>query len=160
MEPRIEMLQSKRLVGLRMTMSLVNNKTGELWKAFMIRRKEIQNTISSVLYSVQVYAPSYYQNFNPQNTFEKWATIEVSDVEKTPAGMETMLLPEGLYAIFVHFGGPSKGAATFQYIFTQWLPKSDYELDNRPHFEALGEKYKGDSPESEEEIYIPIKAKV
>jgi len=38
------------------------------------------------------------------------------------------------------------------YIFSDWLPKSDYELDEKPHFEILGEKYKNDDPNSEEEI--------
>jgi AraC family transcriptional regulator len=32
-------------------------------------------------------------------------------------------------------------------------------LDNRPHFEILGEKYKQGSPDSEEEIWIPVKEK-
>lgn len=44
-------------------------------------------------------------------------------------------------------------------IFSDWLPKSDYELDERPHFEILDEKYKNDDPNSEEEIWIPIRNK-
>ncbi|MGK2861531.1 MAG: GyrI-like domain-containing protein [Chitinophagaceae bacterium] len=48
----------------------------------------------------------------------------------------------------------------FSYIFNTWLPPSGYDLDNRPHFEILGEKYKNDDPLSEEEIWIPIKQKV
>jgi len=39
------------------------------------------------------------------------------------------------------------------------LPNSDYELDNRPHFEILGKKYKNNSADSEEEIWIPVKLK-
>ncbi len=39
------------------------------------------------------------------------------------------------------------------------LPNSEYELENRPHFEVLGEKYKNNDPNSEEEIWIPIKKK-
>jgi AraC family transcriptional regulator len=46
--------------------------------------------------------------------------------------------------------------AIFQYIYSTWLPASGYALDNRPHFELLGEKYKQGSPHSEEEIWIPI----
>jgi AraC family transcriptional regulator len=37
------------------------------------------------------------------------------------------------------------------------LPKSEYELDYRPHFEILGEKYKNNDQLSEEDIFIPIK---
>jgi AraC family transcriptional regulator len=40
------------------------------------------------------------------------------------------------------------------------LPLSkEYELDDRPHFEILGDKYKNNDPNSEEEIWIPIKLK-
>jgi AraC family transcriptional regulator len=45
----------------------------------------------------------------------------------------------------------------FTYIFTRWLPASGYQLDNRPHFEILGDKYKNNDPESEEEIWIPVR---
>ena len=47
----------------------------------------------------------------------------------------------------------------FEYIFKEWLPKSNYILDNRPHFEVLGENYKNDNADSEEEIWIPVKLK-
>ncbi|RYE38364.1 MAG: GyrI-like domain-containing protein, partial [Sphingobacteriales bacterium] len=44
-------------------------------------------------------------------------------------------------------------------IFTEWLPNSAYELDDRPHFELLGSKYKNDDAESEEEIFVPVRLK-
>ena len=34
-----------------------------------------------------------------------------------------------------------------------------YILDNRPHFEVLGGKYKNNDSNSEEEIWIPVKQK-
>jgi AraC family transcriptional regulator len=39
------------------------------------------------------------------------------------------------------------------------LPNLGYTLDDRAHFEVLGEKYKNNDPLSEEEIWIPIKKK-
>jgi AraC family transcriptional regulator len=71
--------------------------------------------------------------------------------------MKAFELPAGLYAVFLHRGPASEGQRTFQYIMGTWLPASGYELDSRPHFELLGEKYKNDLPDSEEEIWIPIK---
>ncbi len=91
--------------------------------------------------------------------FEKWAAIEVADHNSIPEGMDSFSLESGLYAVFIHKGAASKGPETFQYIFGNWLPGSSYELDKRPHFEILGEKYKNDDPESEEEIWIPVKKK-
>lgn len=159
MTPRIEILSEKKLIGMQLSMSLADNKTGELWRSFMPRRKEITNSISPDLYSMQVYHDSYFNNFNPYHTFVKWAAVEVNDFGDIPEGMEAFILPEGLYAVFTHKGPASAGVATFQYIFNTWLPGSDYVLDDRPHFELLGEKYKNNDPDSEEEFWIPVKIK-
>jgi len=154
--PTTQTLAAKKLIGIRIEMSISNNLTGKLWKSFMLKRKEIVNPISSELISMQVYKPSYFVNFNPQNEFEKWATAEVSDFNEIPLGMESFCLESGLYAVF-NYKGLSSDSSIFQHIFTTWLPKSKYVLDNRPHFEILGEKYKNNDPNSEEEIWIPIK---
>ena len=159
MTPRIETLTEKKLVGKRMKMTLADNKTGELWRSFMPRRKEIKN-ITSDLISMQVYDPSLdFKNFNLNTPFEKWAAIEVAVFDTIPAEMESFTLVGGLYAVFLHKGPASAGAKTFQYIFGTWLPSSQYLLDNRPHFELLGAKYKNEDPGSEEEFWIPIKPK-
>jgi len=160
MKPRIETLAEKKLVGKRMIMSFFDNKTGELWKSFMPRRKEIQNNIGIELYSMQIYAPLFFNNFNPNTAFEKWAAIEVTNFDTIPNEMETFTLTSGLYAVFQYKGAAGEAANTFQYILGTWLPNSEYTLDRRPHFEILGEKYKNNDPDSEEEIWIPIKPKV
>jgi AraC family transcriptional regulator len=147
----------KKLIGKRMTMTFSDNRTGELWRSFMTHKKEILNTLGGDLYSLQVYDPSMdFKEFDLNKPFEKWAAAEVSDFEGVPAGMETFTLPEGLYAVFHYKGAASSGADAFRYIFGQWLPDSGYHLDIRPHFEILGEKYKNDDPDSEEEIWIPV----
>jgi AraC family transcriptional regulator len=158
MNPRIEHLTTKKLIGRRITMSLLNNKTGELWRSFMPMRKAITSAVSADLISMQVYDPSYFRPFSPEKEFEKWAAVEVPDFYNIPEGMESFILAAGLYAVFIHKGS-STDNSTFQYIFTTWLPSSGYELDERPHFEVLGEKYKNNDPDSEEEIWIPVKQK-
>lgn len=155
---RIETLSEKKLAGIRQTMSLANNKTAELWKNFMPRRREITNSLTNDLISMQVYTPTYFADFTVTNEFEKWATVEVLDLDNVPNGMEGFTLKGGLYAVF-DYKGSSNDSRIFQYIFTTWLPDSNYVLDNRPHFEVLGDKYKGNDPTSEEEIWIPIKPK-
>ena len=158
MTPRIQTLSEKKLVGRRLTMSLANNRTGELWQNFMPKRKEISNNISKDLISMQVYKPNHFRDFKPTNEFEKWASVEVSNFEIVPTDMETFLLAGGLYAVF-DYKGSSNDPSIFQYIFGTWLPSSDFLLDDRPHFEVLGDKYKNNDPTSEEEIWIPIKHK-
>ncbi len=157
MKPRIEIITAKKLIGKRLRMSLSENKTGELWRSFIQRRNEVKNAIGIELFSLQVYDPLYFTDFNPNAVFEKWATVEVTDFSSVPDEMETFILKSGLYAVFLHKGAAVTGPVTFQYIFGTWLPDSGYKLDNRPHFEVLGEKYKNDDPDSEEEIWIPVK---
>lgn len=155
MNPTIQTLTEKKLIGKRMTISLANNKTGELWKSFIPVKKEIQNNIGSELYSVNLYDHSYFSDFNPNSVFEKWATVEVTNFGNVPPGMETLVLQGGLYAVFF-YKGRNNDDTIFRYIFAIWLPASGYVLDNRPHFEILGNKYKNGDPDSEEEIWIPV----
>lgn len=158
MTPRIETLIEKKLIGKRLKMSLTENKTVDIWKSFMPRRKEITNNVTNDIISMQVYESEYFTNFNPTNEFEKWATIEVSNFENVPTDMETFTLKGGLYAVF-DYKGLSTDNRIFNYIFEDWLPNSNYDLDHRPHFEILGDKYKNGDPTSEEEIWIPIQPK-
>jgi AraC family transcriptional regulator len=159
MKFRIENLPKKKLVGKRMKMSFLENKTGELWRGFMPRLREINNSAGEELYSVEVYRPHYFDAFDPGKVFDKWAAIEVVDFDTVPEGMETIILPGGTYAVFKHRGPASEGSKTFGYIFGSWLPNSDFSLDERPHFAVMGDKYKHESPDSEEEIWIPVKSK-
>jgi AraC family transcriptional regulator len=156
MQPSLKTIPSKKLVGIKLVMSFADNKTGQLWQRFMSKRGEIKNNLTTDIISLQIYPPDF--DFNPTIQFEKWAAVEVSDFEHVPDGMETLLLLEGLYAVFP-YKGSSSDTRIFQYIFGEWLPKSGYQLDNRPHFEVLGKKYKNASPDSEEEIWIPVKPK-
>lgn len=159
MIPRIQTINEKKLVGKRMTMSYADYRIGELWGSFMPRRKEIKNDLTNDLISLVVYAPNHFIDFKPTNEFERWATVEVENFNKVPDEMETYNLSSGLYAVFNYKGMSSGAAAFFRYIYSEWVPNSNYILDDRAHFEVLGEKYKNNDPSSEEEIWIPIKAK-
>ena len=156
MNPRIVQLPQKSLVGLKMTMSIEQNKTGQLWGQFGPRIKEISNRVSEDKISLQVYPSEYHHNFKTSNEFDKWATVEVNTITELPEGLDSFKLEEGLYAVF-DYKGSSTDTSIFQYIFTQWIPNSKYALDDKPHFEVLSEKYRNNDPNSEEEIWIPIK---
>ena len=156
MEPRIEILESKKLIGYRLKMSLTNNKTGELWGRFAPKIMAIKNKLTADKISMQIYDSAYHSDFDPNKEFEKWATVEVADFNDIPQQMEPYTLVGGEYAVF-DYKGSSADDSVFQYIFRTWLPNSEYQLDSRPHFEVLGEKYKNNDPTSEEEIWIPIK---
>jgi len=155
MEPGIKILEPKKLIGIRMEMSLADNRTAILWKQFMPRRSEIKNRATGDFISMQNYGDNW--NFSPDALFEKWAAVEVTSFEEVPPDMETYLLKGGKYAVFIHNGNASEAPETMRYIFGEWLPKSNYVPDNREHFEILPEGYNPLDPEAEEEIWVPVK---
>lgn len=158
MIPGIETINEKKLVGKRLSMSFTDYRVAELWQSFMPHLKEINNMLSTKLISMAVYSPRHFTDFSPDNLFEKWAAVEVADFDNVPEGMETCIVSAGAYAV-LKYKGLSSDNSVFQYIHNSWLPASDYILDNRPHLEILGEKYKNNDPNSEEELWIPVKPK-
>ena len=109
MTPRIQKLGIKKLAGIKIKMSFAENKTVELWRNFISRRKEIKNNIGTELYSVEVYDKDYFRKINQNKEFEKWAAVEVTDFINLPAEMGTITLHAGLYAVFIHNGHASEG---------------------------------------------------
>lgn len=157
MIPRIVTIPPKKLVGKHLVMTFSHNRTQELWKSFILIRNDIKNSIGTELFSIQIYPPGFFDNFDTNQQFEKWAAIEVTDHKVVSEGMEPFNLPGGLYVVFQYRGHSNEAESTFKYILGTWLPNSKFVLDNRPHYEVLGEKYKNEDPNSEEEIWIPVK---
>ena len=157
-EPTIKMTNEKKLVGIHRPMNISEYNVFPLWSSFLQRRKEIANSVNTDLISMTVYKAGYFTNFNPATLFEKWITVEVANFDNVPNGMNTYTLQSGLYAVF-HYKGINTNHDIFDYIFRTWLPNSKYELDDRPHFEVLGAKYKNNDFNSEEDIWVPIKPK-
>ena len=121
-------------------------------------RKEIKNNLTNDLISLVVYTPTHFTDFKPTNEFDRWAAVEVSSFDDVPDEMEMYVLTSGLYAVF-DYKGLNTDHSVFRYIFDTWLPGSGYVLDDRPHFEVLGDRYKNNDPTSEEEIWIPVRPK-
>ena len=110
---------------------------------------------------MQIYYSKLDLNtFTPQTNFQNWAMLEVSSFENVPTDMKIHTLTGGMYAVFDYKGTPVHIEAFAKKVFGEIIPQSNYEVDEREHFQLLGEKYKRDSEDSEEEFWIPIKFKV
>ena len=161
MEPRIETLAPRMLVGIKHRHSLQEmDSMLPIWKSFMPQRFEIDNHIDEGIYSLQVYDPGLtFETLGPNTTFDHWAAIQVESLGKYPKGMGHIEIPSGDYAVFIHKGPAHTFPKTISFIFQGWLPESEYIYDSsRPQFEIMGERYHGPShPNSEEEVWIPIK---
>ncbi len=155
MIPKIKTFPTTKFIGKNLSFTYANYRAFELWSRFMPRRKEIQNTIGKELFNIQINPEGFA--FGPNESFVKWAAAAVSSFDLVPDEMGTFEIQEGLYAVFNYKGDQSNAAVFFKAIYTEWLPNSEFDLDARPQFEILGEKYKKDDSNSEEEIWIPIK---
>ena len=139
-------------------MSFLNDRTSELWRGFRLVRPTIAGRISGESYSVKVYDASYsFAAFDPSLEFDKWAAVAVSGDADVPHGMGSLTIPAGKYAEFVHTGPANAAPKTFGYIFGEWLPASEFELDLRPHFEILPEGYDPFAVDAEERVLIPVR---
>ncbi|MCT8334055.1 GyrI-like domain-containing protein [Leptospira sp. 85282-16] len=156
MDSEIIEVNQKIIVGRKLEISLLENQTQTLWQTFMPKLKSISNRLDNNLISMSIYPSDYFQSFNPSNRFMKWAGVEVSEEPIIGDGLEIIKIPKGLYVRFLYQGLPSQAGPFYQTIFQEWFPKSGYMLDQRPHFEVLGDKYKNNDTSSEEMIYIPV----
>ena len=156
-EPRVEEISPVSLIGQKIRMSLMENRTRDLWSGFMPRLGEIGNRINTDLFSIEVYDNlEYFSQFNPGNAFFKWAGVAVNSRSTVPEGMGYLEIPGGLYAVFSYQGRANEVSAAYQHIYGRWIPKSNYRLDDRPHFAVMGEGYQPDDPTAKEEIWIPV----
>jgi AraC family transcriptional regulator len=154
-EPIIFNFEGAVLCGASEAMSLQTFTPWTLWPRVMPRLAQIRNRSSQDLISLRNFngIPVFGPQANPNFTY--WGGVEVLEANK---GFEHLEIPAGTYAVF-HYKGLSSDSTIWRYIYSQWLPNSKWELDERPHFERLGSKYKNDDPTSEEDIYIPIRPK-
>lgn len=150
---RTDVIPQKKLVGLSTLTSFQDDQTALLWKKFMMRRKEISNRVSANLFSLQIYPA----NFSPHQPFTKYALAEVSDFADMPEEFETFELQSGKYLVFNYKGKAENGPEIFRYIFQNFLPENNLEVDSRPHFEIFGEDYNPNDDSAQEEIWIPVK---
>ncbi len=157
-QPTFENLSPMKLVGISMEMSRTNDQTPRLWGRFMPQRNAVLNRVDANLISMQVYPDGPVQISDPALSFTKWAVAAVTSFDSIPDGMQAYQLDGGLYAVFRH-NGPATDMSTVMFIFGEWLPNSDYLLDDREHFEVLPSDYQPLAPDAYEDFWIPVRPK-
>lgn len=158
MVPEIVVFPETRLAGLRTTTSFSQMNTISLWQKFMPVRMSVQQRENDLVYSIDIYPEGFFSGpVQFERQFDKWAAMNWKDSVKLPDDWEYLTIPAGLYAVF-HFRGNQQNAPEFyRNIFMQWLPEAGYVTDDRPHFALMGEKYKNGDPNSEEDIWVPVR---
>lgn len=74
-----------------------------------------------------------------------------------PMQMNYKKIPPGKFIRFYHKGVANTIGKTYQYIYEEWLPSTNYKLPYSFNFEYYGPENQGPyNPESITEIYIPV----
>jgi len=156
MEPRIVALGALKLVGLPFYGAPQGNVFGSTWQRLFQMNLSVEKRVDPrVNYGLEVYGPEFHQ----EGKWTYFPCFEVRDLDEIPGELFAKILPAATYAVFSVRGGLDKISEAFQFAYSQWLPLSPYEVAHPYDIERYGENYKGDVPESELEIYIPIRPK-
>lgn len=154
--PRFESLPPIPVVGMKMEMNFVVDKTTELFRTFMPQRKNI-DAINADIYCIQEFdGPINYSKFDPGKMYFKRAAMAVTEDALIPENMEKFVIPGGEYLVFTFKGIPADFPEVLRHVFTEYLPLKGYAPDHRPHFQLLGEKYKNNDANSEEWVFVPV----
>ncbi len=156
MEPKFVEREKITLVGLPFYGEPSGGQFGQSWHRFMQHGQQVPNRLDAkVGYGVEIYGPE----FPEEHKWHYFPSVEVSNLEDVPINLFVKTLPAAKYAVFTAKGGLVKLGETFQYAYMTWLPASEYEVAFPFDFEYYDERFHGDAPESEVDIYIPVKPK-
>jgi AraC family transcriptional regulator len=155
MIPRIEHREAFTVVGLAGQFTLENNTIPQLWDKFNPRAMEIRDAQYDCCLGLCSYEPDYEKG----KPFTYMAGRIVSRVSDIPQGMTVREVPACDYAVFEHKGPLDTLQKTYDYIYREWLPASEYEMAPHDDFEWYDYRFKFGQPDSILEIWIPIKKK-
>lgn len=142
-----------KIIGMKIVTSMRENKIPELWNSFFDRIHEIENTVNPAV-SIGVCF-----DVQEDEHFSYIAGRVISDGHSVPKGMVLKKLPKQLVAVFTHKGPVEKLSETYNYIFEEWLPNSQYEHVKAPDLEWYDDRFKFGEEDSEMDIHIPVRIK-
>jgi len=154
LSPRMEHKEEFTVVGLAGQFTMENNSIPQLWDDFNQKMHQIPNARCEACYGVCFYDKDYEKD----GSFTYMAGMAVTQV-LLPQGMISRTIPANEYAVFEHHGALDTLGQTYDQIYREWLPGSDYEFANQDDFEVYDERFEFGKPESVMEIWIPVKKK-
>ncbi len=158
--PKIVELTEIKVAGLRGETTLRDNKLRELWERANAAFPEIPNLVRDGrgFGICEACLNNTLYTMNEDVLFSEVAGAEVSSFDGIPEEFVRKTIPGGRYAVFTHRGTLKKLPQTFDYIWGTWFLTTKEEMDDREDFEMYDGRFLGyDHPESEIDLYIPVK---
>ncbi|MEL6538892.1 MAG: AraC family transcriptional regulator [Bacteroidota bacterium] len=153
--PTVIQLEEKRLVGLSFFIHQDQESidlTRE-WTHLMKEAPQIPNKATPESY----YQVQYWSDTQDWQGMHFFLGAEVEHLQEVPPQLVIKVIPRGTYLRFTHQGLSKNVGYTYQYIYQEYLPETEYKLPLPFNFEYYGEKYLSPTNEaSESYVYIPI----
>lgn len=121
------------------------------WQRFLPHFGYIAGQIGRTAYGVRC-------NSDDAENFDYVCGAEVEHFSGIPSEWRCLRIPEQTYAVFVQRDHISTIRATWNMIWNQWLPNSNFEVVDAPDFERYGENFNSLTGTGGFEVWIPIRA--
>ena len=126
MTPRIITLPKKQIIGTRTQLMLDDNSFQQipiLWEQW--HKNQSSQLITSKVSENECFGICI---FDDKKSFDYMIGYEVSDINKIPRNMSSYVLESSTYGVFETIGPIVESVQkTWDYIYTSWLPSSDYK---------------------------------
>jgi len=160
-EPEIVEFEEMTVVGMQSLVSMKHNIIHELWTRFMESGQEIENpAIEGVYFGISWGYKHIGEDEKKEMQFFHLVGAPVTSFEILPEGFTYKRIPAQQYAKFVHRGPLTDLTKTYDHIFIEWLPGSEYLYDEEKFdIEWYDERFKYGEEDSELDIYVPVMKK-
>ena len=145
-----------KVVGMQIRTTLAENRIQDLWSEFIKRMSELDEV---AVPECSLGICTFVDNNQDDDAFEYMAVRVVKNDSLIPGGMTFRLLPEQEVAVFTHQGSLDNLSETYDYIYNEWLPDSDYEIADADEIEWYDSRFNFGQENSQMDIHIPIKSK-
>ena len=146
-------LGEMHFIGLSVFVQENTRLISEMWNAFgrncgTVAGRKIPEVFAQV---------SFWTDDSSLSGFFCMAGVEVSDLSCIPSFMCGKTLEAGDYLRFIHKGLSKDVGRTYERIYGEIIPSTEYRLTLPYNIELYGKGFLGpNNPESESEIYIPV----
>ncbi len=149
-EPHIIRKDAFTLVGMKIRTTAMSPEIPQLWASFVPRIGEVPLIVEPhVSYGLM-------ENFDPvQGRFDYMAAVAVKGSPQLRDGMVALEVAACTYAVFTTT--LANIGSTFAHIYQGWFPNSGFGPADAPQFERYDESFDPTNPNSQIEIYIPLK---
>ena len=153
--PELIELKEKILVGVSYFISgdLKELDLTEQWNTFMKMSPLIKNKSNPD----DCFQVQYWSDNQTEEGMHFFIGTEVNTLKDMDPQFVIKIIPQGTYLKFVHQGLSKNVGFTYRYIYNEYLPETDYNLNLPFNFEHYGKDFSSPIKEkSESHLYIPV----